>query len=177
MSPSELKEFLDFKASFYEQGHFLEEDPIQLPHRFSQKEDIEIVAFLVSMIAWGNRKSIVKSGERIIDIMGNSPYDYIMSYKGAIPTSFVHRTFNNEDLGGFFSCLHRLYQNQGLEAAFSKQQSTDDLKIRIMHFREEFFRVNICPERTNTFPIPLPVPQRNAWSCFSDGWFDQPTKA
>ena len=140
MSPSELKEFLDFKAYFYEQGHFLEEDPIQLPHRFSQKEDIEIVAFLVSMIAWGNRKSIVKSGERIIDIMGNSPYDYIMSYQGEIPTSFVHRTFNNEDLGGFFACLHRLYQDQGLEAAFSKQQSTDDLKMRITHFREEFFK-------------------------------------
>ena len=140
MSPSELKEFLDFKASFYEQGHFLEEDPIQLPHRFSQKEDIEIIAFLVSMIAWGNRKSIVKSGERIIDIMGNSPYDYIMSYTGEIPTSFVHRTFNNEDLGGFFACLHRLYQNQGLEAAFSKQQATDDLKMRITHFREEFFQ-------------------------------------
>jgi hypothetical protein len=150
VSPSELKEFLDFKASFYEQGHFLEEDPIQLPHRFSQKEDIEIVAFLVSMIAWGNRKSIVKSGERIIDIMGNSPYDYIMSYTGEIPTSFVHRTFNNEDLGG--KCASR-------------------------NFVRNFSRVNICPERTNTFPIPLPVPRRNAWSCSSDGWFVHPTKA
>ena len=86
MSPSELKEFLDFKAAHYEHPRFLEEDPIQLPHCFTQKEDIEIVAFIVSMIAWGNRKSIVKSGERILSIMGNSPYDYIMSYTGEIPT-------------------------------------------------------------------------------------------
>lgn len=140
MSPSELKEFLDFKAAHYEHPRFLEEDPIQLPHRFTKKEDIEIIAFIVSMIAWGNRKSIVKSGERIIEIMGNSPFDFIMSYKGEIPKSFVHRTFNNEDLGGFFSCLHRLYQHQGLETAFSKHQETDDLKMRITYFREEFFK-------------------------------------
>ena len=141
MSPSELNEFLDFKAAHYEHPRFLEEDPIQLPHRFKRKEDIEIVAFLVSMIAWGNRKSIVKSGERIIDIMGQSPYDYIMSYEGEIPTSFVHRTFNNEDLGGFFSCLNNVYkQHGGLESAFSKQVPDDTLKERICAFRDRFFQ-------------------------------------
>ncbi|MFM6934246.1 MAG: TIGR02757 family protein [Flavobacteriales bacterium] len=139
MPSNELKEFLDVKAEFYEQAHFLEEDPIQLPHRFHRKEDIEIIAFIVSMIAWGNRKSIVKSGERIIEIMGNSPYDFIQSYKGEIPSKFVHRTFNNEDLGGFFSCLHRLYQHEGLEGAFAKKEASDDLKLRISHFRSIFF--------------------------------------
>ncbi len=141
MSPAELHEFLDFKAAHYEHPRFLEEDPIQLPHRFTHKEDIEIVAFIVSMIAWGNRKSIVKSGERILSIMGNSPYDYIMSYQGEIPSNFVHRTFNNEDLGGFFSCLNNVYkQHDGLESAFSKQVPDDTLKERICAFRVRFFQ-------------------------------------
>jgi uncharacterized protein (TIGR02757 family) len=141
VSPAQLHEFLDFKAAHYEHPRFLEEDPIQLPHRFTQKEDIEIVAFIVSMIAWGNRKSIVKSGERILSIMGNSPYDYIMSYTGEIPSNFVHRTFNNEDLGGFFSCLNNVYkQHVGLESAFSKQLPDDTLKERICAFRDRFFQ-------------------------------------
>lgn len=141
MSPAELHEFLDFKAAHYEHPRFLEEDPIQLPHRFTQKEDIEIVAFIVSMIAWGNRKSIVKSGERILSIMGNSPHDFIMSNKGEIPSNFVHRTFNNEDLGGFFSCLNHVYTHHGgLESAFSKQAPEDNLKERICAFRARFFQ-------------------------------------
>jgi uncharacterized protein (TIGR02757 family) len=141
VSPAELHEFLDFKAAHYEHPRFLEEDPIQLPHRFTQKEDIEIVAFIVSMIAWGNRKSIVKSGERVLSIMGNSPYDYIMSYTGEIPSNFVHRTFNNEDLGGFFSCLNHVYtQHGGLESAFSKHVPDDNLKERICAFRSHFFQ-------------------------------------
>ena len=48
----ELKEFLDFKAQQYEAAHFISSDPISLAHRFSQKEDIEIVAFLMATIAW-----------------------------------------------------------------------------------------------------------------------------
>jgi hypothetical protein len=73
--------------------------------------------------------------------MGNSPYDYIMSYTGEIPSNFVHRTFNNEDLGGFFSCLNHVYtQHGGLESAFSKQVPDDSLKERICAFRARFFQ-------------------------------------
>ena len=64
MELAELKAFLDERALRYENPKFLESDPIQLPHRFSKKEDIEIIAFLIASIAWGNRTSIIKSGER-----------------------------------------------------------------------------------------------------------------
>ena len=71
MELNELKEFLDFKADQYENPSFLEHDPIQLPHKFSRKEDIEIIGFLMATIAWGNRKSIINSGNKLMDIMGN----------------------------------------------------------------------------------------------------------
>jgi len=53
MTSLELKEYLDFKTKQYNTKQFIESDPVQLPHRFSKKEDIEIVSFLVSTIAWG----------------------------------------------------------------------------------------------------------------------------
>jgi hypothetical protein len=48
MKRSEIKSFLDEKATKYESISFLDADPIQIPHQFSSKEDIEISAFLVA---------------------------------------------------------------------------------------------------------------------------------
>ena len=58
MNPKELKSFLDLKAQQYESSAFISHDPIQIPHKFSKKEDIEIAAFLSATIAWGNRVSL-----------------------------------------------------------------------------------------------------------------------
>jgi lipoprotein-releasing system ATP-binding protein len=55
MNKSELIDFLNCKAEQYNSPLFIESDPIQLPHRFTKKEDIEIVSFLVSTIAWGKQ--------------------------------------------------------------------------------------------------------------------------
>jgi len=55
MNKEELKDFLDAKVVQYNNPKFLESDPLQIPHLFSKKEDIEISAFLTATIAWGNR--------------------------------------------------------------------------------------------------------------------------
>jgi uncharacterized protein (TIGR02757 family) len=81
MTQNELKEFLDEKANFYNHPNFIETDPIQIPHRFSLKEDIEIAGFLSATIAWGNRKSIIANATRMMDLMGNTPYDFVMAHK------------------------------------------------------------------------------------------------
>ena len=59
-----IKEFLDYKSEKYNNPHFILEDPIQIPHLFQKKEDIEISGFLTATIAWGNRKSIIKSSKK-----------------------------------------------------------------------------------------------------------------
>jgi len=46
MKKEELKDFLDEKAYQYENADFISSDPIQIPHSFSLKEDIEIAGFL-----------------------------------------------------------------------------------------------------------------------------------
>lgn len=137
MTGEELREYLDFKSEQYNTRAFIESDPIQLPHRFSKKEDIEIVSFLVSTIAWGQRGTIIKNGERLIDIMENDPQNFILSYTSR-KLEFVHRTFNAVDLDFFFRSLRNIYENGGLEKAFSPHAEIEGIKGRIVHFRERF---------------------------------------
>ena len=139
MTTSELKEYLDFKTEQYNTPLFIESDPIQLPHRFSKKEDIEIVAFLVSTIAWGKREMIIKNGERLIEIMGETPHDFILNYTANEPINFVHRTFNAFDLDFFFSSLQNIYMNHGgMENAFQPHAEYPGAKGRIISFRNLF---------------------------------------
>tara|TARA_B100001093_G_C26776853_1_gene992746 strand:- start:407 stop:1174 length:768 start_codon:yes stop_codon:yes gene_type:complete len=145
VNSNEIKDFLDYKAAEYEQPSFLEYDPIQIPHLFNKKEDIEIAGFLISSIAWGNRLSIIKSGKRMLELMGNDPYHFVMQHtEKDLDTfsNFVHRTFNGSDLSYFIRALRNLYvKYDGLEATFSKTLNNDRLVQNINEFRNYFFEL------------------------------------
>lgn len=149
MTKTELKSFLDEKAEFYENPSFLESDPLQIPHLFSQKEDIEISAFLTATIAWGNRKSIINNATRLMRLMDNAPYDFIKNHEEKDLESlhgFVHRTFNDSDLSFFIKAIQNCYQNhKGLEAIFSKYQEKDSLQRAISEFKKMFFELEHLP--------------------------------
>jgi len=143
MNRTALKEFLDEKAAFYENPSFLETDPLQIPHRFSKKEDIEISAFLTATIAWGNRKSIINNATKMMELMDNSPYDFIAQHQEHELdklTGFVHRTFNETDFACFVTGLKNIYQNHdGLESVFTTNQSSNSLQPTITKFKSIFF--------------------------------------
>ena len=104
----DIKSFLEEKVVQYNQPDFIEPDPISIPHQFNLKEDIEIAGFLAATIAWGNRKMIVKNANRMVDLMGNSPYDFVMEHNDIQLErllGFVHRTFNAEDFKYFIKAL------------------------------------------------------------------------
>ena len=143
MDAKELKDFLDYKVIQYNNPAFIDSDPISIPHFYSLKEDIEISGFLVATISWGNRKGIVKSGERMIELLGDSPYDFVMSHKAnqlKRLDDFVHRTFNGQDLKYFIEALRRIYvKHGGIEKAFSKYATKDSLQPAIHQFKKVFF--------------------------------------
>jgi uncharacterized protein (TIGR02757 family) len=143
MNSSQLKEFLDQKVSVYNNPNFIESDPIQIPHLFSLKEDIEIAGFLVASIAWGNRKSIINNGHKLMEMMGNSPYDFVINFSEKESDSlsnFVHRTFNNGDLVYFLKSLQNIYKNHGgLERVFEKNAEKNSMQPAIHHFKKNFF--------------------------------------
>lgn len=145
MTQSELKDFLDEKVLQYNTLDFIESDPVQIPHLFTQKEDIEIAGFLSATIAWGNRKMIIKNSHRMMELMGNAPYDFVMSHTETDLErleNFVHRTFNGQDFIGFIQSLQNIYKNHGgLEAVFSKNQEAHSMQKSISEFKKIFFEI------------------------------------
>jgi TIGR02757 family protein len=151
MTKAELKEFLDAKVLEYNHPRFLEDDPLQIPHRFTKKEDIEISAFLSSTIAWGNRKSIINNASKLMDLMDHAPHDFVMGHQPEDLdklSHFVHRTFNGIDLGYFVTSLQNIYANHsGLEGIFTVHQQQDSMQPAISKFKEIFFEL---PHETRT---------------------------
>jgi len=145
MRKKALKEFLDSKVSTYNNPRFIESDPIQIPHQFSLKEDIEIAAFLSATIAWGNRKSIINNAGKMMQLLHYSPYDFVMNHEASDLKpllQFVHRTFNGEDFIQFISSLQHIYTNYGgLEAVFVKHAGEGHLQESIHHFKNYFFEI------------------------------------
>lgn len=143
MTEAQIFELLDEKADIYNHIDFIESDPIQIPHRYSLRQDIEISGFLAATIAWGNRKSIIKSAEKMMDLMGNSPYDFVMSAKEEdfqqIEGKAVHRTFNAEDFKAFVFHMKRIYtENESLESLFLLQEGETNFYHALERFRTAF---------------------------------------
>lgn len=151
LSFEELKEFLDGKVKQYNKPDFIDLDPIRIPHMYSEKEDIEIAGFLSAAIAWGNRKMIVRNAERMMELMGNSPYDFILNHKdyhlGKLD-GFAHRTYNSEDFKYFIKALQYIYRKKnGLEGVFNEFKTSDSLQPAIHQLRNIFFEIP-HPSRT-----------------------------
>lgn len=151
MKKAELKLFLDEKVVQYNHPSFLESDPIQIPHRFTKKEDIEISAFLTATIAWGNRKSIIANAQKMMSLLEEAPYDFIMNHQVddlARFDTFVHRTFNGQDASFFIKSLKNIYTNhKGLETAFKAHIQNNSMQPAISGFKETFFEIP-HPKRT-----------------------------
>jgi uncharacterized protein (TIGR02757 family) len=151
LSKTELKEFLDYKVDEFNRPDFIELDPISIPHQFSLKEDIEIVAFLTATISWGNRKAILGAANQLIKIMGESPYDFIMNFddfKSTQISNFYYRTFNGIDFSYFLQALRNIYLNHGgLEKVFTDLSYTYSIQESISEFKNIFFEL---PHPTRT---------------------------
>ncbi len=148
---NDIKSFLDEKVVQYNQQDFIAPDPISIPHQFSLKEDVEISGFLAATIAWGNRKMIVKNANRMVDLMGNSPFDFVMDHNEIQLDrldGFVHRTFNAEDFKYFIKALKNIYANHnGMEGVFEKYKTKDSMQPAIHEFKKVFFSID-HPHRT-----------------------------
>src|SRR5689334_20534499 len=133
MVNGKLKSFLDKKVDEYNQPFFIKDDPVSIPHLFSKKQDIEISGFFASIFAWGQRPTIINKSKQLMQLMDNSPYDFIISHSEKDLQrllKFKHRTFNPTDLLYFILFLKYHYENSpSLETAFSKWMKKSDDNI------------------------------------------------
>ena len=146
MSNDEIKDFLNFKVEEFNKPAFIELDPISIPHQFNTKEDIEISAFLTATISWGNRKAILNAANQMMLLLGQSPYDFVISANKTQlirASEFYYRTFNGADFTYFIHSLRNIYQNHGgLENVFNDLSNRYNLQETIGHFKELFFELS-----------------------------------
>lgn len=159
LSKKELKGFLDAKVEQYNNRSFISSDPIQIPHRFTQKEDIEIAGFLSASIAWGNRTMIINNANKLMRLMDDAPFDFITNHTPSDLNTlegFVHRTFNSSDLQYFVLGLQHIYQNHGgLEAALRPSETDEDYQMAISNFKKLFFELPHLPRTEKHVSDPL----------------------
>ena len=155
----EMREFLNEKALQYNHPGFIREDPIQIPHLFEEKEDIEIAGFLTATISWGKRASILSSAHKMMELLGSSPYDFVMNHRMEHLdrlAGFVHRTFNAIDLAYFIGALKHLYlHHAGLEGVFRKYQTDSSLQPAIHQLKRIFFQGPHPSRTTKHLPDPF----------------------
>jgi len=144
-----IRDFLNIQYGKFNQVSFIENDPIKIPHLFTKKQDIEIAAFFTATIAWGQRKTILKSAERLMQLMDYQPFSFIKEHSKSdlkILSSFCHRTFQPQDLLYFIRFLKHHYSNENsLETAFL---FGDTQEKRLDGFKEYFFSLENPLART-----------------------------
>lgn len=152
LDQEKIKLLLDLKYQKFNTTDFIKTDPVQIPHTFHRKEDIEISSFLTCTIAWGKRQMIIRNANRLMDLMERSPYDFLMNSsrdEWASLGSFVHRTFQAVDLMYFLDALSRIYRDcGGLENVFNEGYSKGGVYEALIHFRKVFMQWS-PPDRTN----------------------------
>ncbi len=149
-----LKDFLDAKVVKYNRPEFISHDPISIPHRFTLRQDIELIGFWVAMLAWGQRKTIIQKAEQLIALMDHAPYDFVRNHQEIDLKRFLtfkHRTFNATDTLYFIEFFRQYYaRHDTLEDAFllTGQATPFSMEAALCHFHELFFSLEDCPERT-----------------------------
>jgi uncharacterized protein (TIGR02757 family) len=158
-----LKSFLDSKVAQYNRPQFIENDPVSIPHLFTKKQDIEIMAFWAATLAWGQRITIINKCKELISLMDGAPYDFIINHDEIDLKKllkFKHRTFNDTDTLYFISFFRYHYsRSASLEDAFvpggvmlrhskHERKGLSDVKDYLDHFRSYFFSLPDHPHRT-----------------------------
>lgn len=109
----------------YETQDFIKDDPIQFPHKFSSKKDIELAGFIASLLAYGSREHFIKKLNQLFEIANQEPLNFIQNFDSKIIGDFNYRFGKPNDFIAIFEILKELYNTtEGLEELFiyGKQQ-------------------------------------------------------
>ena len=158
-------QLLNKKVEQYNHIDFIELDPISIPHQFTKKQDIEIAAFFAATLSWGNRKSIITSCKKLLELMDNTPFDFIIHHQTKDIKPFVHRTFNQIDLTHFIRFLQYHYKKEkSLETAFTNSMNMKDENIEegLNGFHQYFFNPKLFPNYPTRTHKHIATPFKNS---------------
>lgn len=158
-SERDLREFLDREAQRINSPEFIGSDPVQFPRRFERLQDIEIVAFLSAIIAWGRREMICRDAEKMLSLMDWQPYAYVMDrgYEELDPAMNIHRTMFARDMAYFLRGVRCVYEQYGSLDAFAAAVRAGDDEAPSWKFVEELQKVMSDENGGRTCSQCLPV--------------------
>lgn len=151
---SQLFDVLESAVRQYNTPGFIPADPISIPHRFSRLQDREIMGFWTATLAWGQRKTILQSANRLIELMDGAPFDFVQQHEERDRERFLafkHRTFQATDTLYFLEFLQQYYRRHtSLEQAFARHLQAGDATVEnaLLGFHRDFFDHPYAPERT-----------------------------
>jgi uncharacterized protein (TIGR02757 family) len=165
MKQPSLKDFLNRKTEEYNQPAFIKDDPVSIPHLFTQQADIEIAGFFAAVFAWGNRTIIIKKSRELMQAMDLAPHQFILQHTDndlKKLLSFKHRTFNTTDLLYFIEFLKFHYsKHASLESAFTlgMEKNDETTENGLTGFHHYFFSLEDVPARTRKH---IATPEKNS---------------
>lgn len=113
------KNELDDLVEKYETTEFIKDDPIQFPHRFKNKEDIELAGFIASLFAYGNRKMFIAKLNDLFNRADNDIANYVKNGEFENLKDLEYRFSKDYDIIPIFEILYVLYkESRGLEELF-----------------------------------------------------------
>lgn len=153
-SAESVRAFLDTAVTRFQGPHFIPDDPISVPHRFERLQDREIIGFWAATLAWGQRKTIIQSALKLVELMEGVPHDFMLHHTEQDRARFLdfrHRTFQATDTLWFLEFFQQYYRRHtSLEDAFARHLLPGDATTEraLLGFHRDFFDHPDAPLRT-----------------------------
>ncbi len=129
----------------FDKKELIPPDPLEIPHKYNKVADIEIVAFISAIFAFGNVRQIVKILENLEKIWGKSPKNYFLQFDEKLEfgkfANLKYRFFTSQDIFTLFELIHvAILEFGSLENLFMEKYSSkhDNLKKEISEFSTWF---------------------------------------
>lgn len=120
-------------ATEYHNPKFIANDPVQFPHRYTYKCDIETSGLLTALMSFGNRKQILLKADLLDGMMQGHPHEYVLStqwhkdFPEGEKKSF-YRMLSYDDMHHLFARLHKAYLSYpSLEDALLSQPGSSPM--------------------------------------------------
>ena len=159
------KEYLDTLVETYETKDFIKDDPVQFPHRFKDKKDIEIAGFLASIFAYGKREVFISKLNTLFEIMNNAPYKFVMAFDESNHAldNFDYRFSVGIDLVQIMLILKTLYtEKESLESLFAYGWQEHKTVEGMLQTAVDYFYARVTLPVTKGFYHLLPNPKKKS---------------
>ncbi len=111
-----IKDILEKLYERYNHKNLIKPDPLQFIYNYSNSSDMEIAGLLSAALAYGRVEQIQKSLIKLFEIMGDSPYEFVMSFnqgKRKKLQNFKHRFNTGNDISDLFELLKTILKKYG----------------------------------------------------------------